>query len=114
MKGVDGTDTQRMLFHVPDGASGTLARSVAEGAAVADGDPDTDADAVSAGLAAGRDDGEPVAVTPTQPVATNAVSATSALHLRQPRLLTTLDSTACPSERSPIRERICDASGKAL
>jgi len=98
-----------MLFHVPDGASGTLAGSVAAEVAVADGDPDTNADAVSAGLAAGKDDGEPLAVTPTQPVATNAVSTASALHLRQPRLLTTLDSTACPSGRSSMRERVCDA-----
>ena len=65
---------------------------------MADGDPDTNADAVSAGLAAGKDDGEPLAVDPTQPAATKAVSATTALLLRQPRPLTNLDSTACPSE----------------
>jgi hypothetical protein len=98
-----------MLFHVPDGASGTLARSVAASVGVADGDPDTNADAVSAGLAAGEDDGEPLAVAPTQPAATNAASATSALHLRAPRLLPSLDSTVCPPEDHPMRERVCDA-----
>ena len=101
MKGVvAGTDTQRMLFHVPDGASGTVDRSVAAGVDVgsaageavavangdgeADGDADAKADAVSVGLAAGKSEGEPLAVTPTQPDATNAVSATSAAHARQP------------------------------
>src|ERR1035437_3265176 len=121
--GVAGTDTQRMLFHVPDGASGTFARSVAaevavgsavdEAVAVADGNPDTNADEASAGLAAGKDDGEPLAVPPTQPAATNAVSATTALHLRQPQPLTNLDCTAWPSERSSIPECVCDASLEA-
>jgi hypothetical protein len=99
--GVDSTDTQRMLFHVPDGASGTLDRSVGAEMAVADGDRDSNADAVSAALARGRCDGEPVAVAATQPAATNAMSATSAPHLRQPRLLPNLDSTACPPEDHP-------------
>ena len=117
-RGDAGTDTQRMLFHVPDGASGTVDRSVAAGVdvdaavdeamAAADGDGDADADtgAVAAGLAAGKGAGEPLAATPTQPAATSAVNATSALHLRQPRLLTNLDSTACPSGRSSLRERV--------
>ena len=92
-----------MLFHVPEGASGTFDRSLAAGVAVADGDPDTNADAVSAGLAPGKCDGELLAVAPTHPAAANAMSATSALHLRQPRLLTNLDSTACPFQRSSRR-----------
>src|ERR1035437_8083320 len=105
---VAGTDTQRMLFHVPDGASGTFERSIAAGVdvAVADGDPDTNSDAVLAGLAAGDDDGEPLAVAPTQPAAINVMNATSALHLRQPRLPTSLDPTACP----PEDHRYCNAS----
>jgi hypothetical protein len=91
-----------MLFHVPDGASGTLARgSVAAGLASANGDHDSNVDEVSAGLVADEDDGEPVAVAPTQPPATNTVSATSALHLRQPRLLPSLNSTVCPPEDHP-------------
>jgi hypothetical protein len=72
-----------MLFHGPDGASGTLARgSVATGLASANGDPDSNVDEVSAGLVAGEDDGEPVAVAPTQP----------------------------PSRRSSMRERVRNAT----
>jgi hypothetical protein len=95
---VAGTDTQRMLFHVPDGASGTVDRSVAAGvdADVAVGVADADTDAVSVGLAAGMTGAEPLAVDPTQPAATNAVSATTALQLRQPRPLMNTDFTACP------------------
>jgi hypothetical protein len=58
MKGVvAGTDTQRMLFHAPDGASGTVVRSFAAGVdvGVAAGEAvagaDGDADAVPVGLA---------------------------------------------------------------
>jgi pyruvate/2-oxoglutarate dehydrogenase complex dihydrolipoamide acyltransferase (E2) component len=96
-----------MLLHVPDGASGTVDRSVeatvdvgavvGEVLAVADGD--TDADDASFGLAGRRSEGEPVAVAPTQPAASTAVSATSALHLRQARPLATIDSTAYPSRK---------------
>jgi hypothetical protein len=122
MKGVVvRTDTQRMLFHVPDGASGTVARSVAAavdvgvppGAAVAaaeaEADADTNADVVPIGLASGRTEAEPLAVGPTQPAATNAVSATIALHLLQPRPMLDLVPTACPSGRSTMRRRVCDA-----
>jgi hypothetical protein len=101
-----------MLFHVPDGASGTFARSIAAGVAVADGI--ADADAVSAGLAAGEDDGEPLAVTPTQPAATTAVIDMNATHLRQPGPLTNLDSIALPLQRSSISERVCDSIKEAL
>ncbi len=104
---VAGTDTQRMLFHAPDGASGTLATSVAvevavgsaagDAVAVAADDADTDADAFPVWLASGEFEGEPLAVAPTQPAATNAVSAMTALHLRQQRPLKNLDSTALPS-----------------
>jgi hypothetical protein len=66
------------------------------------GAADADADAVSVGLAAGNRDGEPLAVTPTQPVATRAVS-TSAAPLRQLRLLKNDDFTDCPSGRSLMR-----------
>jgi hypothetical protein len=109
---VSGTDTQRILFHVPNGASGTVDRSVAAGVdvgsaageavAVADGDADADADAdaVSVGPAAGMVGADPLAVAPTQPAAMKAVSATTALQLRHPRRLTNADSTACPPRRS--------------
>ena len=113
--GAAGTDTQRMLFHAPEGASGTAVRGsiaagvdvgVAVGAAVAVADGDADADAVSPGLAAGKTEAEPLEVTPTQPAANKAVS-TSAAHLRHLRLLKNIDFTACPSG-----DRLCgNASG---
>jgi hypothetical protein len=117
-----------MLFHVPEGASGTFARSVDTGVAVdvavgaavavdvavgaavavadadaggADADADAggaDADAVSVGLAVGQADGESLAVAPTQPAATSAMIATTALHLGHLRSLTNRDCTACPPE----------------
>src|SRR5664279_2718227 len=105
-----------MLFHVPDGASGTIGRSVA--AAVAAGSTageavavagEADANVVSAGLATGRSEGEPTAVAPTQPATANAAIATSALNLRQPRRMTNLDSTPCPFSRLSLPERVCDA-----
>ena len=77
--------------------------------------PDTDAGgdanaaAIPVGLAAGKSEAEPLAVAPTQPAATNAVSDTRALNLRPRLLLTNLDSTACPSRRPSMRERVCDA-----
>jgi hypothetical protein len=125
MKGVvAGTDTQRMLFHAPDGASGTVARSVAAGVdvgsaageavAVADGDADTNADAFPVGLASGEIESEPLAVAPTQPAAATAAIARSALNLRQPRPLTNLDPTACPFSRFSMPERVCDGLTRAV
>jgi len=121
MKGVvAGTDTQRMLPHAPDGARGTVDRSVAArvdvgvaaGAAVAVAEADTDA--VSVGLAAGKAEAEPLAVDPTQPAATNAVSATTALHLRQPLALMNLDSTASPPEDHRCRNASVTPLRKAV
>lgn len=116
MKGVvAGTDTQRMLFHAPDGASGTVVRSFAAGVdvGVAAGEAvagaDGDADAVPVGLASGKSEAEPLAVAPTQPAAAKAAIATSALNLHQPRRLADVDSTACPFSRSSLPERVCDA-----
>jgi hypothetical protein len=98
-----GTDTQRMLFHDPDGASGTVERS---GAAGDDVDVAVDGDADAVGLVAGKGEGEPLAVAPRQPAVTKAVNATRAAHLRQPRPLTNTDFTACPSGRSTTMHRL--------
>jgi hypothetical protein len=128
-RGVVGTDTQWTLRHVPDGASGTVARSIGaragEGVALVaggtvevfivarvevgepDADDDADADAESAmfRLPTGKNEGEPGAVDPTQPAAIKVVSATRAAHSRQRRRPTNLDSMACPSGRSSMLTR---------
>jgi hypothetical protein len=92
-----------MLFHVPDGASGTLDRSVAARVAVGEAGADAgdDADAASFGLAAGKGEGEPLAAVPKQPAETKAMVTTRALNPHQPRLLTNLDSMAFPPEDRP-------------
>ena len=66
------------------------------GVAVGEAVSVSDADAVSVGLAAGKSEAEPLAVAPTQPAATNTVSAASAVYLRHRRSLANDEFTTCP------------------
>lgn len=97
-RGVAGTDTQRMLFHVPDGAGGTVDGLIGAGVDVTADDEISD----PVGLAAGGSEDGPLAGDPTQPATASATRPTTALHLRQARPWT-LDSTVGPSGRSKLR-----------
>jgi hypothetical protein len=88
-----------MLFHAPDGASGTFERSVESVVDVGSVDADVDgkAGSVAEPLAPSELPGEALEVAARHPPAANAMTANTTPYLRQIVALRIPDSTSCPS-----------------